>query len=171
MKLSNTKTLSIFCTVILVILGGLLVFLIYDIQSKNRETSELLHKIEESSENELLYQSVRSIQNSAEEELAALEDIIVSSSELVSLIEEVEQIGRESGLTMDIVSVDEVKVVEGEPQKVRITFDARGSWTQTFSALSIVENIPRKIMIEEVKLNKEDVGWLATVSFAVYISE
>lgn len=171
MKTNNTKNLLIIVVVTFLGLAGIFAYGIYDIQSKNQETSELLNQIEVRSEGALLHQSIRSMQTSAQEELDLLDEIALAPNEIVDFIEEIEGLGRGLGLNVSIESVSEIKATESEPEKIRIIFETSGAWEDIFSLLRIVEHIPKKVVLEEVKLSKEELSWASDISLIVYVSE
>lgn len=162
---------SKFClTILSLVLLGLLaavVFTVYEIRTKNKETSRLLNESNEVFERKELAQSVREIKTSAAEDVVAFENLILVDEKLVSLIESIEAEGKALGLDTKIVSVAKIESKKPEePVLIKMIIQAEGDWTPTLSLLRAIESLPYKVMMEESNLLKvEDVWQLRTTFF------
>jgi Tfp pilus assembly protein PilO len=148
---------------------GVLVFALYDIRNKNNETATLLQLIDGEAESEVFAQSVRIIRKNNEVALSALDDLTLSSSKLVFLIEGIESTGRGLGLVTSISSVDEVK--EGDANRIKIRVESLGSWASVFTFLRAIESLPHRVIIDDVSLTKESEAWRLSVLFSLYTFE
>ena len=155
MIFNNSKlSLTILALVSLVLLA-VLVLGAYDIQAKNRKASELLNLANQAAEANTLARSIRMMQDSAAEDLAAFDNLTLSDDKLVPLIEDIEGMGRALGLDTSIVSVGKIEDKKSvQPDIIRIVMETRGSWTQTLAFLSAIESLPHRVMIEELGLSR-----------------
>ncbi len=155
---ASRTTALIVSLVLLAFLTGVCVFEIYSIRSKNQEASILQSESEAGTRKESLAQSMRSLKNSARNELAELDTFIINKAGIVSFIELLEGIARDMNLVIDISSVDAEK---GEPtnvpQKVSISLEIEGGWEPNIRFIRAVENLPYPIKIENVTLFRTDV--------------
>lgn len=154
---SRTTSLIVSLSLLLV-LTGVCVFEIYSIRSKNQEASILQSESEVGIRKESLAQSMRSLKNSARDELAELETFVINKAGIVSFIELLESIAHDMNLAIDISSVEAEK---GEPtnvpQKVSISLEIEGGWDSNIRFIRAVENLPYPIKIENVNLYRTDV--------------
>lgn len=142
---------------------------IYNIRVENKETRELLDLADHVAEVRILAQSIRMVQNDAEQDLEAFDDLVLSGDKLVSLIESIEGAGRALGLDTNILSVGKIEDKKSvEPDVVRIVMETQGPWASTLSFLRAIESLPHRVMIEESSLSKEEVGWRSRIVLSLY---
>ncbi|MDO8589927.1 MAG: hypothetical protein Q7R69_01485 [bacterium] len=169
MILKNSKPLLIILSLISISLLAVLVLGAYRIQLKNKEASELLNLADRAAEARTLAQSIRTVQSSAAEELAAFDSFTLSDSKLVPLIESVEGVGKALGLNTDIVSVGKIEDKKAvEPAMIRIVMETQGSWAQNLSFLRAIESLPNRVVIDELGLSKAEVGWRLRMVLSLY---
>ena len=160
MNLNRRTFFIIFLSLIGCLLLAGLVTVLYTIRVKNKETFELLNATLDADEEKLLFQSLRMIQYEAFENIRDFESRVLTSDNLVPLIESIEEASRNLGVETRIVSVgrvDEKKLVE--PYVVRIVTDSVGSWSGTLALLNAVENLPHRVTIDESIFTKEGTNW------------
>lgn len=157
----NSKSLLILSFVVLVALLAVLAFVLYDIRTKNLETSELLEKTNGVAESEILAQTVRIARNSAPLELTAFDTFVFSGEKLVPFIENIEEIGRSLGLTTEIASVNRVPGDKkaSEPDTVHLVIESDGPWTSIFTFVRTFENYPHHVMIDDMNLSRSENDW------------
>jgi len=169
MILNNSKLLLMALSLILIILLTIVALGIYDIKVKNKETFKLLNKADSVAETENLAQSIRVIQASAAEDIAAFDNLVLVDDKLVPLIESIEETGRELGLDTNIVSVAKIEDKKSvEPDIIRIVVETQGSWAPTLSFLRAIENLPYRVMIDESSLSKGEVDWRLRITLSLY---
>lgn len=136
-----------------------LILEIYNIQLKNRETSEFFNLVDHDAKVATLTQSIRMIQTNAAEDIAAFDNLTLSDNNLVSLIENIEATGRAFGLVTNIASVEKIEDKKSvEPDLIRLAIETQGSWASTLSFLHAIESLPHRIMINELNLSRDEVG-------------
>ena len=170
MIFNNSKlSLTILALVSLVLLA-VLVLGAYDIQAKNRKASELLNLANQAAEASTLARSIRMMQDSAAEDLAAFDNLTLSDDKLVPLIEGIERMGRALGLDASIISVGKIEDKKSvEPDVIRIVMETQGSWTPTLSFLRAIESLPHRVTIEESSLSKAEVNWRSKIVLSLYL--
>ncbi|MDO8728919.1 MAG: hypothetical protein Q7K26_03415 [bacterium] len=159
MIFKNSKLLLVTLSLISIIFISILVWETYNIQLKNKETSERRSLADNDAKIESLNQSIRMVQTNATEDLAVLDGLTLSSDNLTPLIENIEGAGQIFGLDSNIVSVEKIEDKKSsEPDIVRIVVETRGPWAQTLSFLHAIESLPHRVMIDESSLVTDEVG-------------
>lgn len=138
---------------------------IYNIRAKNKETSRLLNQADEAAEVGVLVQSIRLIQNNAREDLEAFEELALSDSKIVPLIESIEKAGQSLGVKTEIASVEKTD----EPQQLNLIIETEGSWAGTLSFLKAIESLPHRVMVKSVNVSKDESLWSATIALSLYL--
>ena len=170
MTSNHTKSLIAILSLILVILVAVIVLGIYDMRAKNKETSRLLNLADEAAQIEVTAQSIRATQNDAGLDLETFDSLILSSDRLVTLIEDVEDVGRRLDLGIETLSVVEVNDSGSKGSRtVRIVMETDGSWSSTLSFIRAVENLPHRVLIDETSLTKKEDGWNLRMAFSLYL--
>lgn len=157
--------------VMLLLASGILLFLFltfYEIQTTNREVSELINTAKLMKEERASIQSARMARNLAAEEVRTLQELTFGADQLVSFIEDLESVGKKLGLDVNIISVNRVDDKKKPiPYIIRISLEAKGGWSGTFSFLQAIENLPYKVIIEEAILLKDEVDWSLRTTVSV----
>ncbi len=109
------------------------------------------------------------LQESSKEELALIEEIILTRADLVALLEKLENTGRDLGLNVSISSItnDSKTSSSANPETVRISIESRGAWGPSLSYIKLVENLPHKFSIDRVDLGTDGEGWRTIISLKV----
>ncbi len=172
MTLNRTKSFLIVSFIVAITLLATLIFVVYSIRSKNRQASELLNTADRIAEATVLADSIDNIKAEAGSDLEALEDLTLSSDKLIVFIESIEDVGRQLKLDMNISSVERVEDKKAtEPSVFRMVLDARGSWLSTFAFLRALENLPYRVMVDEINLSRVEIGWQAKVILSIHSFE
>lgn len=149
-----------------------LALIVFDIQATNHKTSELLNTMERISEEEAIIQSARFARSNAAEDIKAFEGLIFKGDKLVPFIEGLEEAGRGLSLETKILSVSKIEDRKAPiPYTIRIIMEVGGSWSGTFSFLRAIENIPNRIVVDDVQTVKDGNGWRTKITFLIYAFE
>jgi len=153
MKNLATKSVIVLLGLVSVILCGIIFFGFNYIKNKSISTSDTIRKVEESSNNSILVQSINSTGSNSANELDKLENLALSQEKLVNFIETLEGLGRSMNLNINIVSVDSEpgKSVDN-PDKIHFRIEASGSWSGTMQFLHALESLPYRTMINNSNL-------------------
>jgi hypothetical protein len=164
---SSKFRLVILSLVVLIMLASLII-VFYRLSSESKEASRLLNLIGQTEKEIALIDSARLFRDSAQEEIAAFESLVLSENKLVSVIESIEGAGRALSLETEIVSVSKVgDAPEGEPQEIEITIESNGSWTGNFSFLKAIENLPYQVKVREASFLKAPETWRSHISISL----
>lgn len=157
----NTILRTILLLAITLALGGALTYEVYLISKTVKETSETLVLIDERTGNDGFVKSVLTFQEMERENLEILDRVSLTKEEIVSLIENLEDVGELLGLSINVSSVtdDTNKNKEGIAEIVSITIDSRGSWSRSLQFMQLLENLPHKVVVEKVDLAFDQGQW------------
>lgn len=148
MLLTNKQIFILSIVVLLITVGGYYFFFSI-IENKNKNISFLSQEIDTYAQNE----SVRTQSNKvAEEQKDKIEKIdlyLLHKNEVVPFIETVEGAGKKTGAVVKIGTVN-----VGSDSVLAIRLEARGSWNNINRFLSYLENLPYKISLSKVDLNR-----------------
>ncbi|KKW14411.1 MAG: hypothetical protein UY54_C0019G0016 [Parcubacteria group bacterium GW2011_GWA2_50_10b] len=151
----------------------LLVFMvldIYNIRAQNEETSRLLNTADQAANQKVLSQSIRSFQNQAKNDIALLDNLILTEGRLVPVIEDIEQAGRSLGLQTKIISVDQPDNKGAEvSRQIKLVVETSGSWSGNYSFLKALESLPTRVVIDEARLSKEGSSWQSRITLSLYL--
>lgn len=154
MKTSSTKSLLILFSVIALVFLAILIFGIYYIKSKNNHTLELISQVELGSNNSLLIQTIKSNNTGTSSEITELNEITLTKEKLVGFIENLEQMGKDHGLKIKILSVSaEDNSDKSQPQKINIQVETQGEWKPSMKYIHLVENLPYRTVINSSQIN------------------
>lgn len=169
MNKSNTKFFLITLGIIVLILGAVLSWGIYKIETNDSETQILIQKVDTRAHDDLLIQTLRNARSAAPTEVEAFEKAVLKEKDLVRLIESLEAKGRSLGLKVETLSVDKVEGKGGEPDQIKITIQTDGAWSASNIFLHVIESLPYRVIISDFSTAKAEVGWQSKVSFLLYV--
>lgn len=129
-------------------------YVAYRLYDGSNEIRALVISAGEVDKKELLAGSIRTIQNMAAEELSVFEKFTLTDNELVAVIEDIEGVGQNLGLEIDIKAVDKEGEGSKNMQKIRITLSSRGAWPASTLFFRALENLPYLVTFESVSLDK-----------------
>ena len=114
------------CSILLVIIAGILYGLaLFVIEKKGASVRVLYAQLEEDTHREQNVNTLRHLVTDTAKERASLDRYFVSGGDVVGFIEYIESLGRRSGASVELSSVD---VINTEPKTLQISFKATGSW-------------------------------------------
>lgn len=156
MKNLATKSFMVLLGIISIFLICVVVFGVYYIKNKSIHTSEITQKVEESSNNSLLVQSINSSDNKTSNELEDLEKLSLSQEKLVGFIENLEGLAKSMNLDIKIISVDsEPGKGADNPDKIHFKIETSGSWSNNMKFLHAIEYLPFRTMISNTDLSSK----------------
>jgi len=132
-------------------------FLAYRIVGINKATAELSENM---AKEEKRNQQLRTLQDLLEElgaEEAALDGRFLSSEGLVPFIELVEDVGRDAGVTVEVVSVGIQPESEAgaSHEWLKVALKAEGSWAEVFHFVRMLETMPYAIKLDQAGISRE----------------
>lgn len=161
MKLTSTKTLIVILVIIIVFLLAVISYGVYEIRSRNLDTSELLNEVDQLAEAKEMTRAIKAIRMTALDDIDTFNSLVLTSDKLVPLIESLEKKGRELGVEVNIVSVNKGEESQTpSPNIISMVIEAEGSWAGSYSFLKTIESLPYNVMIKESILSKAMDKWL-----------
>lgn len=156
MKNLATKSLIVLLGLISIALIAIVAFGVYYIKNKSLQTSQTIQKVEESSSNSILVQSINSSSNKSLNELAGLEELSLSQDKLVGFIENLEELAKSMNLEIKIISVDsEPGKGADNPDKIHFKIETSGNWSNNMKFLHAIEYLPFRTMINNTSLSSK----------------
>lgn len=148
MTLSNKHILFITIFILLLTLGGYY-FLFSIIESKNKNTFLLSQEIDTYAQNESMRRQNNKVTEEEKDKIEKIDTYFVHKNEVVPFIETVEDAGKKTGV---VVTIGTVSATEDSTFTLRL--DAHGSWSDVNRFLLYLENLPYKVTLSKVDLNK-----------------
>jgi len=155
------------------LLGGLIysyvhyqwTFYIFAIFEINKKTDSVMEKIMLSNSNLEQAEALTKTKSFLEEratDIDKLGSFFIEKSSIVDFIEMMEGASREVGVGFQLNSVDV------EKDELPIQFKIDGSWAEVVRMISLVENMPYKLNVDNVNLVNSDDGWTANMSVTIF---
>lgn len=165
---STRLAVGIFSLIFIILLAAI-VFGIYDIRSKNQETSILLNDARQVTEVGGLTQSIKTIRASLSEDSLALDELAFTSEKLVPFIESIEEKGESLKLDTSITSVEKKEGADpADPGLINLVVETTGSWASNSAFLHAIESLPYRVMIKESTLSRNQDAWHLRVLFSIH---
>ncbi len=89
---------------------------------------------------------------SSENERKELEFLLVNNGEIVPLLQEIEKLGRSAKLLATVGSIS------SSEERISVTVKVSGNFYNTKHFLSLLENMPKAVFVESVRVVKERKG-------------
>lgn len=156
-------TLSAITTIVLIFFY---VWLFFYIKSLNEKSSILRGDIAVSNGEKTQVLSTKSALVSTEEERVKLSDYFINQNQVVYLIERLESLGKTSGTSLNLTSIDTDKK---QKNLLRFSLKINGSFENIYYLLSLLESLPYEMNITRFSVNKSDD--LSTKQKSVWDSE
>jgi len=165
MKNLATKSFMVLLGLLSIVLVAILVFGAYHIKNKSIETSGTIQKVEESSNNSILVQSINSSGNKSSNELAGLEELSLSQDKLVIFIENLEELAKSMNLGIKIISVEsEPGKGADNPDKIHFRIETSGNWGNNMKFLHAIEYLPFRTILNNTSLSLSNVNNNSNIS-------
>jgi len=110
----------------------------------------------------LLEQELEKIHQSSKEERAYVSGLIIDKDEIVTFIEEIEEIGIDTETDISISTIDSNDTSikkDGDIGYLRSHIVVKGSWQNTMRALLLIENMPYGIVVNNIRLEGREDRW------------
>ncbi len=124
--------------------------MLYFVKVEKSEIVVLEENIENKQQLEQNASSIKHLILDTKKERSELNSYLVDSNELVGFIEKLESVGKHSGVSVKLSSVEEKK----EDGLITINLSADGKWKEVAYFLKLIEALPKKINIERVVFTK-----------------
>jgi hypothetical protein len=149
--ISHTKKVLLI-TIALTLASSLIYgFLFLAVKSKNEKISAFLNEADADLKKDETLRSIKITLEDYEEEVAKLDTYFISHEGTSEFIESLESLGEKAGVALTIASValeQDTRVKNDFKEVLRIRMETSGSWANTFTFLSIIENMPMSVRVE-----------------------
>ena len=177
--IKSSKTLTTLLIIGILSVAAVLAdtFFLFSIKTSLDSSSALEGELEVERRVSSQLQASKEVVAGTAEERDKVETFFVGKDGVVAFLENLEVLGRDAGLEMEVSSVGLVeekqdRAGERSYEDLSVNITSKGSWTQNFRFLSILENMPLKLQITRAIIEKQAGGnqnspWLG--SFAINV--
>jgi Tfp pilus assembly protein PilO len=150
-----TKQILVF-TVFLAFASVVFYILFFNnIKEKNNTISAIANDIDIAIQKETKLKSVKDIIKDTKQGREKIDTYFIKDDEIINFIEEIEKIGRDIGVDVEIISVsisDSKLQQDNISELLNLSLEAQGQWGRVFHFLAFIENLPFKINILTMNL-------------------
>lgn len=148
------RLLTIFFTVNMALLGAY-AYLLYAVQTKNKESSALYTLSHDQILDKGKIQELERALKETEKERGKFYEYFMNATNAVAFIEQIEKLGKSASVSLSVSSVsDGIK----EDGTIQLGFSATGSFVNLYRLMALVESLPYKITLKKVDFQKSDGG-------------
>ncbi len=176
MHFNLTRNTFLILTIILVVLAGAYTGLYFYIHSMHNKINNINQEIAFQERIQSQEASLKFLAKDIAPNLETLESYVISSEDDIEFIKYLENLGKEEGVNLKIVSATESE--ENEFKKIVFQVMIEGSWSRTIHFVDLLESIPYKMVVQEVRLEQLDASsdgsaasgsrnWRAAMQFSV----
>lgn len=136
---------------------GLVAYLLVMIQRRDAEASSLAADIQAQTIRETRLRSLKRTIAGTDQIRGSLDRYLVSADGVVGFIEDIENLGSVSGVSLEISSVG-LKPMEGREdfEWLTLAISMSGSWSETTNALALIESLPYRVLIDDFSIIRGD---------------
>lgn len=170
---ASTKKIFIASVVAALGAGGLLAFLVYEIEAKGAQLEEQIAILNENTSKESAYVRLRRLAQETEGERATLaEAFFAGEGDSITFLGEIEALASSLNLTLETEGLDKV-TKEGSIQEfIRVTFVYEGQRETVFAFSKLFEVIPYHSVVESLQLSETTPGnWEGTLTVLITIQK
>ena len=157
-KFKTTKQFLIFS--IILATASVVSYIIFFnlVKGKNEDVSLITNEIDIAIQKEIKLKSVKDLIKDTENDRKKLDTYFVADDKIVNFIEDVEKIGSDIGVDVEVVSVSisdsksQVPAHSKISEQLNLDFKVEGMWSDVFQFLAIMEKLPFKIDISKTSL-------------------
>lgn len=165
-----TRTRITFLSLLLLLLSAALIVSLWSLRGIGLEAARLNAEADALSGNDSWTMGVRQIQSESAGDLKTLEEAKLSRTELVSLIETLEQAGKSMGLKVSFSSITaEGELSSSTPQTLKIVVDTEGTWRGSLAFVRLLQSLPTKASIETLTLSLSNQTWRSGTTLRVTV--
>ena len=124
------------------------------IQSKGERIRAVATELERNAAKEKEFGELRDIVGRSGGKIEALDSYFIGSSEIVALIQNIEDFAEAAGVALSFNSVSPKK--DGAKEYLDMSFETGGGFSDTMYFLTLLENLPLKLSFERVFIEKQD---------------
>jgi hypothetical protein len=151
MSNKKTKRLLISFSLLNVALLGVCGYAFFFVQTKTIETAALYDISHTHASDKEKTQALARTLKETEKDRRVLSEYFVSKTSAVTFIEQIENIGKNAGVSLKVSSVsDEAKGSGG----VQLSFSANGPFPEMYRLIALIESMPYKVTVKRANIQK-----------------
>jgi hypothetical protein len=157
-QFKKTKKTTIFMAILVVVIAVVYIVFFISIKNKNESVSLVINEVDIAIEKEVKLKSVKSLIEDIEDEREKLDIYFVDDEEVIDFIENIEDLAGDTGVGVEVMSVDISDDRNNTPQQnsiselLLLSLKVEGSWDDLFQFILLVEGLPFKIDISKVNI-------------------
>jgi len=153
---SRTKQLLILHTLVLILVLGAYALFTSHINGKKTLAAVALSDIELLNKQNNQLQDLNSILKNINEDQEKLNSYFVHSDKIVNFLESVEAIGRKSGATVEVRSLNEEETEGSSISVLTLNLTAEGNWENIYHFLVLIQNFPIKSIFDKIHISSSE---------------
>ena len=157
-QFKKTKQIFALVTVLLVVSIVMYVIFFINIKEKNKNISSIVSEIDLVVKKEVRLKSVKNLIKETEGDHIKLNTYFITDDKVVDFIENIENMAKDVGVDIEVVSVYVNDIKDDSIQKnniselLRLSIEMSGKWSNIYHFVSLVEKLPFKIDILNINL-------------------
>jgi hypothetical protein len=154
---SRLKKLLFILIIGVLVMAGLCYALFYLTKSKIEETATIEAQALEESAYQERTRALKNLIRDVDPDVQKLYSHVVAPDGAVAFIDAAETLARGSGISIATQSVDVEEATENKDlyENLVLIFTSKGSWSNTYHFLSLLENLPYQLTIEHVAMTHD----------------
>lgn len=168
---ATTKKIFIASLIAAAAAGGLLTFLVYQIDAKGTQLEEQIAILNENTRKESSYvRLTRLAQETAEERATLASAFFAGEGDSITFLGEVEALAASLNLTLETEGLEKVTKTGSTEESIRMTFVYEGQRATVFAFSKLFELIPYHSLVESLQLRETSPGnWQGTLTVLITI--
>lgn len=171
----KTKQLLIFYGLGVLIISSVYGFLLFHIHAKSVSAAAFLSQAEQLRGQNNQLTDLNTVLRDIEVDQEKLNSYFVDGDSLVNFIERIEQLGKDSGATVEVRSLNEEATNDKSIQTLVFNLTVKGNWNDVYYFLALVQNLPVKATFDRIQMShsgieSEDAApdeWRAVINMKV----
>ncbi|MBT3282845.1 hypothetical protein HON59_01515 [bacterium] len=154
-QFKTTKQVLTFTAILAIVSVTFYVLFFNNIKEKNNTISAIVNDVDIAVQKETKLKSVKNIIKDTADGREKIDTYFIKDDEIINFIGEVEKIGRDIGVEVEIISVsigDSKLQQDNVSELLNLDLEAEGSWSRVFRFLTLVEKMPFKVNISTINL-------------------
>jgi len=154
--ISHTKKIFFGALTFSIVSLGLYGLLFWEIRTKGQEISSLRVEADTDVKKDGTLRAAKASLVKNKELIERMDSYFISRDGVVAFIEELEKLGKDTGVLLSIGSVsaeNDSKMKDDFKETLRIRLEASGPWANLFYFLSILESLPYRAQVDQMTVS------------------
>lgn len=172
---TRAKQVLVIASLYLVLILAGYIFLFFHIQNKSTEANTIQEEIALIREQNAQFRNLSGVVKNIDTNREKLNNFFVDDEKIVGFLETLESLSDSSGAEVKVKTINEIEKEKNKPAQLSLNVTAEGSWGEVYHFLSLLENIPLKLTLDQTQMrivnsfDEEAVEekWLGVFNFRV----